>query len=114
VGNVDSIANVIFLAGAYRLASPPSTFMFHSVGFDQAGPIRLEERNLRQLLNSVVADNERIGSVIAARTNLTLRRAGSLFRDQRTHDAQWALAHGFIQQIDNPQIPAGTVISQLV
>jgi len=113
VGNVDSIANVIFLAGASRLASPPSTFMFHSVGIDQPGPIRLEERNLRQVLDSVVADNKRIGGIIANRTNLTARRAGALFREQRTHDAQWALGHGFIQQIAVPQLPPGANVIQL-
>src|SRR5690348_15092335 len=29
IGNVDSIANIIFLAGEERLAVPHSTFMFH-------------------------------------------------------------------------------------
>src|SRR5712691_3344892 len=31
IGNVDSIANIIFLAGQERLAVPHSTFMFHGV-----------------------------------------------------------------------------------
>ncbi len=31
VGNVDSIGNVIFLAGTKRYAAPNSTFMFHGV-----------------------------------------------------------------------------------
>jgi ATP-dependent Clp protease protease subunit len=114
VGNVDSIANVIFLAGDQRLCSPPSTFMFHSVGFDQPGPVRLEERNLRQWLDSVVADNKRMGGIIAGRTNLTERRAGALFREQRVRDADWALRHGFVHEIAHPQIPAQTIIIQLI
>lgn len=114
IGNVDSIANVIFLAGAQRLACAPSTFMFHSVGFDQNGPVRLEESNLRQWLNSVVADNQRIGGIISARTNLSQGRAGGLFRQQRTRDAAWALRHGFIHQIGNPVIPAGANVIQLL
>lgn len=114
VGNVDSISNVIFLAGNQRLCSPPSTFMFHSVGFDQMGPVRLEERNLRQWLDSVVADNKRMGGIIAGRTNLTERRAGALFREQRVRDAAWALEHGFVHQIAVPQIPVGANVIQLV
>lgn len=112
VGNVDSIANVIFLAGNRRLCSPPSTFMFHSVGLKK-GAARLEERNLRQWLDSVVADNTRIGSIIAERSNLNRRRAGALFREQRVRDAEWALRHGFIHQIDIPHIPPGTTVLQL-
>lgn len=114
VGNVDSIANVIFLAGNHRVSSPASTFMFHSVGFDQTGPVRLEERNLRQWLDSVVADNKRMGGIIAGRTNLSARRAGILFREQRVRDALWALQHGFVHQIADPQIPAGTNVLQLI
>src|SRR5437773_7862504 len=34
IGNVDSIANILFLAGQERLAVPHSTFMFHGVRFD--------------------------------------------------------------------------------
>jgi ATP-dependent Clp protease, protease subunit len=113
VGNVDSIANVIFLAGNHRLCSPPSTFMFHSVGFDQPGPVRLEERNLRQWLDSVVADNKRMGGIIASRTNLSERRAGALFREQRVRDAAWALQHGFVHQVAAPQIPTGANITHL-
>lgn len=114
VGNVDSIANVIFLAGRRRLCSQPSTFMFHSVGFDVPGPVRLEERNLRQWLDSVVADNKRMGGIIAASTNLSARRAGALFREQRVRDADWALTHGFVHQVADPQIPAATAITQII
>ena len=114
LSNIDSIANVIFLAGDHRICSPNSTFMFHSVGFDQQGPIRLEERNLRQFLDSVVADNKRMGRIISARTNLSERSAGALFREQRTRDADWALGHGFVHQIADPQIPAGVQLQQLV
>ena len=34
IGNIDSIAIVLFLAGAKRLTNSTSTFMFHGVGFD--------------------------------------------------------------------------------
>ncbi len=116
VGNVDSIANVIFLAGENRIASPPSTFMFHSVGVDinVHGVWRGEESNLRQLLDSVVADNQRIARLIADRTKLTNGRAGGLFRAQRTHDVEWALKNGFIHSIAPPVIPAGTDVVWLV
>ena len=48
VGNVDSIANAVFLAGTKRYACPHSTFMFHGVGFDITAGMRLEEKFLKQ------------------------------------------------------------------
>ena len=41
VGSVNSIGNVIFLAGERRYASQHSTFMFHGVGFDAPQGLRL-------------------------------------------------------------------------
>jgi ATP-dependent protease ClpP protease subunit len=46
VGNVNSIGNVIFLAGTKRYATANATFMFHGVGFDAPQGQRLEEKYL--------------------------------------------------------------------
>src|SRR5687767_12870728 len=53
VGNVNSIGNVVFLAGETRLACPHSTFMFHGVGFDAQAGSRLEEKFLRERLDGI-------------------------------------------------------------
>ena len=47
VGLVNSIANVIFLAGNERYAVPHSSFLFHGVGFDIPQPTRLEEKEFK-------------------------------------------------------------------
>lgn len=44
IGNVDSIANVIFLAGKERFACGPSTFMFHGIGFPGDAKEHLDEK----------------------------------------------------------------------
>jgi ATP-dependent protease ClpP protease subunit len=68
VGNVDSIGNVIFLAGETRYASPHSTFMFHGVAFDSVAGVKLDERLLKERLNGVLTEQGRIASIIAERT----------------------------------------------
>src|SRR5205807_3160325 len=70
VGNVDSIGNAVFLAGERRLACPHSTFMFHGVGFDGMPGQRFEEKLLRERLDGVLADQNRIASIIEERTSL--------------------------------------------
>src|SRR5690242_18938134 len=58
IGNVDSIGNAIFLAAekGNRIACPHSTFMFHAVGADLNAGVRIEEKNGREMLDSILAD----------------------------------------------------------
>ena len=114
VGNIDSIGNAIFLAGKRRYASPPSTFMFHGVGFDNPAGQRLEEKNLRESLNSILADQKRIGTIIAQHTSLSPEEIEGLFRESQTKDAEFAMSKGFISEIREANIPTGSSVVSLV
>lgn len=114
VGNVDSIGNAIFLAGQERYACPHSTFMFHGVGFDIPGQIRLEEKLLRERLQAILADQNRIGSIIGERTRLKNRQIKNLFKEARTKDANYARSVGIVNDIREATIPAGAPIFSLV
>jgi ATP-dependent Clp protease, protease subunit len=116
VGNVDSIANVVFLSGTYRYASSASTFMFHGVGFPGNPNVRLEENNLKAMLNTVLADHRRISGIFAHRTNgrVTVRSGMRLFKEQRTRSAQWAADKGFATGIQDFVLPAGANVNFLV
>jgi ATP-dependent protease ClpP protease subunit len=115
MGNVDSIGNVIFLAGAERYACPLSTFMFHGVGFDANGSFRMEEPFLRERIDSIEADHKRIGSIIGTYAS-TLNEGDviHLFEKASTKDAPWAQSVGIIDAIREPQIPAGVPVHSLV
>jgi len=113
VGNVDSIGNVIFLAGSKRYACPHSTFMFHGVGFDGGGQ-RFEEQTLRERLQNIVSDHTRIGAVIAQNSNLSPRAVADLFRKAQTKDAAYAVSRGIVYQIKDVQIPLGAPVVTLV
>lgn len=113
VGNVDSIGNAVFLAGRWRYACPHSTFMYHGVGFDgQQG--RLEEKLLRERLDTLLSDQKRIGAVIEDRTDLTAGEIEPLFREAVTKDAAQAVAGGIIHDVRDIQIPRGSTIVSLV
>lgn len=113
VGNVDSIGNVIFLAGAERYASPLSTFMFHGVAFDANGQ-RCDGTFLRERLDTLEADERRIGSVIGTYSSLNEGDVLNLFKEAQTKDATWAQTVGIIDAIREPQIPAGAPVHTLV
>ena len=114
VGSVNSIGNAVFLAGSTRYAAPHSTFMFHGIGFTASAGHRFEEKDLRERLNSVLADRKRIGAIIAEHTNLSERDIAGLFREAQTKDAAYALNCGIVHEIRDIQIPAGTPIISLV
>lgn len=114
VGNVDSIGNVIFLAGDERYSCPHATFMFHGVGFDLSGQIRLEEKTLRERLGNIDADQKRIGRILIERSKLTSDEVESLFLEAQTRDPDYAKSNGIIHDIRDVQIPHGTPILQLV
>lgn len=114
VGNVDSIGNVVFLAGDERYACPSSTFMFHGVGTGFQQNARLEEKELRERLGSLQADQDRIASVISDRCALKDVDVRKLFLEAQTKNAGWAKENGIVDDIREVQLPPGTPIHQLV
>lgn len=113
IGNVDSIGNAIFLAADTRMACQHSTFMFHGVGFDVKST-RLEEKNAREFMRGILADQARIASIIVDRTNINSSRARKLFREATTKNAQDALAAGIVQTIGDVAIPPGADVISFV
>jgi ATP-dependent protease ClpP protease subunit len=113
-GNVDSIANVIFLAGKRRYANTTATFMFHGVGFNGNANERLEEKNILEKLDVIRAEHKRIAGLIASRSTLQERACLRLFRQQRTRSAGWAKANGLIEDVKDFVVPAGATLKYLV
>ena len=114
IGSVDSVGNVIFLAGDTRYATPSSSFLFHGVGFDVMGPERIDEKVARERLDSILADQKRMGDIICGRSNLSTQEVAELFRVQRTVDTAWAKDHGIIEDIRNFDADPGYPIVSFV
>jgi len=113
VSSVDSIGNAVFLAGQPRYAVPHSTFMFHGVGSTARADTRLEEKLLRERLDAIVADQLRIGAVIADRTNLKAKDVEGLFREAQTKDTAYAISHGIIDEVREVNLPDGVPLITL-
>ena len=114
VGNVDSIGNAVFLAGDHRIACPHSTFMFHGVSFDTGPGVHCEEKFLRERLESVLADQARIGAIIEERTSLSPEQVQPLFTEAQTKDATYAASTGIVHEIRDVDIPEGATVVSLV
>ena len=113
VGNVDSIGNVVFLAGMKRYAVSNATFMFHGVGFNVNNQ-RLEEKDVRERLDGILSDQRRMGDVITQHTGISQEEVASLFSQAQTRDAGYAIEKGIVDEVRDVQIPAGTPVLSLV
>lgn len=114
VGNVDSVGNAIFLAGDDRFACPHSTFMFHGVAFNHTSGFNVDQRYAQEMLNGILADQKRIGDIMAERTKITITEAADLFKEAGTKDSAYAAIKGIVTDIRDVNIPAGSPIHSLV
>lgn len=114
VGNIDSIGNAIFLAGKQRYACQHSTFMFHGVGFDVRTQMRFEQKNLNEMLSSILADQKRIGDLLREHTSLNQRQIRNFFREARTINSDTAKNAGIVHEVRDVNIPPGSPIFSLV
>lgn len=114
VGNVDSIGTVIYLAGERRYACPQTTFMLHGVAFGTNTPSQFFERNLRERLASVQADQERIKAIYRDRAGITPEVAENFFLGESNISAADAQTQGIVHELRQVQIPLGSPVVQLV
>jgi ATP-dependent protease ClpP protease subunit len=114
VGSVNSIGNIIYLAGERRCASRSSSFMFHGVGFDVTSRARFEERNLLEHLESIRTDQRLLAAIIAERTGIGPEEAEGLFLRQAFVASDEAKARGIVHEVGDISVPEGVPFLQLV
>lgn len=107
IGSIDSIANVIFLAGDERYAVKSSSFHFHGVAAGFKADVGLNLSQLSERVSSLTEDENKIARIITERANLTDDELRQLFRVGESKDPAFALSKGVIQEIREANIPSG-------
>lgn len=109
IGQIDSVAGVIFAAGSTRYATGNSSFMFHGV-HDQIngnlGENDLKERyeNLKRLRESIAKDFSAYTGIDIGRINRLMIEGGTIM------SAETALTESIINEIRDAGIPPGSTI----
>lgn len=110
VGQIDSIANVIFSVGAKRYATKDSSFLFHGVSmhFEKQDFI---ESQLEEQYKSVKRLRENIATTYSTYTGLSVATVEALMVSGATIlTATEALSNAIINEIRDANIPAGSQI----
>lgn len=113
IGQVNSIGNVIYLAGTRRFANRTSSFMFHGVGFDIANQ-RFEEKQLIERLAGLRNDQQLISDIMRKRARITAKKAHELFLQAAFVLPEEARRLGIVDEIRDINVPKGATFIQLV
>jgi ATP-dependent protease ClpP protease subunit len=110
IGQTDSIANVIFAAGATRYATQNSSFLFHGVSLHIEKQDFIESQ-LHEQYKGVIRLRENIAAAFATYTGLPINEVETLMVSGATIlTATEALSKSIINEIRNPTIPAGSQV----
>ena len=111
IGNVDSIAGIVFQAGARRVCFPMASFLMHGVGGEFQG--RVDAQVMEDRLQAIRLDEERIASIYEQHTKLDASVLATKFRQQTVYSASDALAVGLVDDVFVAQFPRGITQAQL-
>ena len=81
VGTIDSIANVIFVAGGKRYASPHSTFLFHGVKMNFGANAQLSLPQLNEIRTRIQKNHNTIAGIVCGNTKMTEDKIKRLFNE---------------------------------
>jgi ATP-dependent protease ClpP protease subunit len=105
IGSVDSVANVVFLAGSKRYAAKHSTFLFHGINWTFQQGAALTFTQLLETLSSFKQEEAKISGIIAERSKLTESEIKALFAQGEAKDLAFAIEKGIIHEIRDPSVP---------
>lgn len=108
IGTIDSIANVIFIAGQKRYAAPNASFLYHGIvmnlktgGFGSA--------ILKENLSRLDGMETRMAETISKNSKLTEAELKDFFQQGEGKDVNFALTKEVIHEIKVPVVPRGAV-----
>jgi ATP-dependent protease ClpP protease subunit len=109
IGSVESIANVVFLAGESRFATPNSRFLLHGVFWQPPAGVTIIPSQIAEQGTRFRDDEARIKDILLARTSMTAEQIDGYFRFGESKTAEFAKEVGIISQIIEPKIDRGCI-----
>lgn len=108
IGTIDSMANVIFIAGQKRYAAPTASFLFHGIvmNFSAGGYGRIA---LKENLSRLDGMEARMADAISHNSKMTAEELKGFFQQGEVKDINFALQKEIIHEIKIPAVPPGFV-----
>ena len=113
VGSINSMANILFLSGSRRIASPASTFLLHGTTWTIPSAATLTREQVSEISNAIIADEDRMADVFVSRAGIEKSEIIKLIDSAATVDAAFALKHGIVHEVGDLAVPPGSIIRQV-
>lgn len=114
VGAIQSIANILFLAGTARYAAPHTTFLFHRTTWTFGDkPMDLDAARLREFAQACDLTDRRLYRLIDERTGMGVRRARALIQRGMSLDPEAAKERGIVHEVRPADFPPGSSFVQV-
>jgi len=110
ISSIDSVANVIFLAGNKRLACENSTFLFHGTHWAFPAGAEVRRPQIMEIVTSIQAAENKMRDAIVSRSGLTIEEVDAFFTEGAMKDAAFALSKRIIDEIGPVNIQQGAPI----
>jgi ATP-dependent Clp protease, protease subunit len=105
IGSVDSIAAVVFMAGAKRYACSHTCFLFHGISQTLSTGQGFTITQMHELLSGLEQGEAGVKGILTERSRLTGGDLDAFFRQGATKDPAFALQRGVIDDIREFRIP---------
>lgn len=116
LGQIDSGANLIFLAGKKRTASKSSTFLLHPPVMNFLQPAQLSIELLAERHQGLEKDQIKMAEIIADNIGKTTDEIINMFQERNTFSSDEAKKIGFISEIEEfvaaPGLPIFSITNQ--
>lgn len=101
LGELGSIAPLLYLMGDHRVITPETTLWFHHIGRNFDEKVRIDTLAAERMRKELLLDERKYFRIIEERTRgkTTRKEALSLLRNERTLDAKEAVKLGFAHEI---------------
>lgn len=99
IGSIDSIAAVIFCAGAKRLSVPNGRFLIHSVSWSSQGPVSFQEKELKEISSHLKIDRENISKIIAGNCQKSTQEIEQIMLEGKMFNPEEAKEFGLVTSI---------------
>jgi ATP-dependent Clp protease protease subunit len=118
LGQIDSSASLIFLAGHKRTASRSSSFLLHSpeMMVQNEGSSQFSIELLKEKLESLQKDEQKMAEIIGSKIGKSQEDVLEMFKNRKTYSSAEAKDLGFITEIEEfvaePNVPIFTITNQ--
>jgi len=115
VGQVDSVAAVIYCAGDRRLSVPDARFVIHGVSMTfQGTDLVVSEKDLRSRITMLERDRDTIATILATRTGKPLNDVKTDMLNERIMASPEAQTYGFVTEVTSQVFDPAQEIIQIV